>query len=203
MSLTDDSLRTAHFSMGAQSASSMPVLIRSNTTSLLDRASTLDQRDHRPNTLDYRTGNMDHRNNIMNHRTSTLDQRDHRTSTLDQRDHRTSTLEQRDHRTSTLDQRSKTMDRGCSMKEGQSRKLSMWVLCSSLNLGPVPQHGIRKSEFRCFGTKQFIRGPKQPSVDITELPWDKNHIVNCLIQFFIFYLHFIIFITLFIYTWEI
>ncbi|XP_039455080.1 serine/threonine-protein phosphatase 4 regulatory subunit 4 isoform X2 [Oreochromis aureus] len=121
----DDSLRTAHFSMGAQSASSMPVLIRSNTTSLLDRASTLDQRDHRPNTLDYRTGNMDHRNNIMNHRTSTLDQRDHRTSTLDQRDHRTSTLEQRDHRTSTLDQRSKTMDRGCSMKEGQSRKLSI------------------------------------------------------------------------------
>ncbi|KAL3979241.1 DNA polymerase delta subunit 2 [Sarotherodon galilaeus] len=121
----DDSLRTAHFSMGAQSASSMPVLIRSNTTSLLDRASTLDQRDHRtstleqrdhrPNTLDYRTGNMDHRNNIM----------DHRTSTLDQRDHRTSTLEQRDHRTSTLDQRSKTMDRRCSMKEGQSRKLSI------------------------------------------------------------------------------
>lgn len=135
MSLTDDSLRTAHFSMGAQSASSMPVLIRSNTTSLLDRASTLDQRDHRtsnleqrdhrPNTLDYRTVNMDHRNNIMDHRTSTLDQRDHRTSTLDQRDHRTSTLEQRDHRTSTLDQRSKTMDRGCGMKEGQSRKLSM------------------------------------------------------------------------------
>ncbi|XP_006793629.1 serine/threonine-protein phosphatase 4 regulatory subunit 4 [Neolamprologus brichardi] len=121
----DDSLRTAHFSMGAQSASSMPVLIRSNTTSLLDRASTLDQRDHRPNTLDYRTGNMDHRNNIMDHRTSTLDQRDHRTSTLDQRDHRTSTLEQRDHRTSTLDQRSKTMDRGCGMKEGQSRKLSI------------------------------------------------------------------------------
>ncbi|XP_042072358.1 serine/threonine-protein phosphatase 4 regulatory subunit 4 isoform X2 [Haplochromis burtoni] len=131
----DDSLRTAHFSMGAQSASSMPVLIRSNTTSLLDRASTLDQRDHRtstleqrdhrPNTLDYRTVNMDHRNNIMDHRTSTLDQRDHRTSTLDQRDHRTSTLEQRDHRTSTLDQRSKTMDRGCGMKEGQSRKLSI------------------------------------------------------------------------------
>ncbi|XP_039873764.1 serine/threonine-protein phosphatase 4 regulatory subunit 4 isoform X5 [Simochromis diagramma] len=121
----DDSLRTAHFSMGAQSASSMPVLIRSNTTSLLDRASTLDQRDHRtstleqrdhrPNTLDYRTVNMDHRNNIMDHRTSTLDQRDHRTSTLDQRDHRTS----------TLDQRSKTMDRGCGMKEGQSRKLSI------------------------------------------------------------------------------
>ncbi|XP_005753379.1 serine/threonine-protein phosphatase 4 regulatory subunit 4 isoform X2 [Pundamilia nyererei] len=131
----DDSLRTAHFSMGAQSASSMPVLIRSNTTSLLDRASTLDQRDHRtsnleqrdhrPNTLDYRTVNMDHRNNIVDHRTSTLDQRDHRTSTLDQRDHRTSTLEQRDHRTSTLDQRSKTMDRGCGMKEGQSRKLSI------------------------------------------------------------------------------
>uniref|UniRef100_A0A3Q0TA55 Protein phosphatase 4 regulatory subunit 4 n=1 Tax=Amphilophus citrinellus TaxID=61819 RepID=A0A3Q0TA55_AMPCI len=30
-----DSLRTSHFSMGAQSASSMPILIRSNTTSLL------------------------------------------------------------------------------------------------------------------------------------------------------------------------
>ncbi|XP_074470951.1 serine/threonine-protein phosphatase 4 regulatory subunit 4 isoform X1 [Sebastes fasciatus] len=169
----DDSLRTAHFSMATQSTSSMPVLIRSNTTSLLERASTLDhrsssmdhrtstidQRDHRTSTLDHRTSNMDHRNNMLeqrtgtmdhrtstldhrtttidqrdhrsstmdqrDHRTSTLDQRDHRTSTLDQRDHRTSTLDQRDHRTSTLDQRSKTMDRGCGVKDSQSRKLSI------------------------------------------------------------------------------
>uniref|UniRef100_UPI0037E769D2 serine/threonine-protein phosphatase 4 regulatory subunit 4 isoform X2 n=1 Tax=Semicossyphus pulcher TaxID=241346 RepID=UPI0037E769D2 len=199
LSNKDDSLRTAHFTMATQSTSSMPVLIRSNTTSLLDRASTLDhrnsimdhrtspleQRDHRTNTLDHRISNMDHRNNVMDHRTSSIDQRDHRTSTLDQRDHRTSTLdqrdhrtstleqrdhrtsaleqrdhrtsaleqrdhrtsaleqrdhrtsaleqrdhrtsalEQRDHRTSTLDQRSKTMDRGCGIKDSQSRKLSI------------------------------------------------------------------------------
>ncbi|XP_023251087.1 serine/threonine-protein phosphatase 4 regulatory subunit 4 isoform X2 [Seriola lalandi dorsalis] len=169
----DDSLRTVHFTMATQSTSSMPVLIRSNTTSLLDRASTLDhrtssmdhrassieQRDHRTGTLDHRTSNMDHRNNMVDHRTaamdhrtntldqrdhrsstldhrtstidqrdhrtSTLDQRDHRISTVDQRDHRTSTLDQRDHRSSTLDQRSKTMDRGCGVKESQSRKLSI------------------------------------------------------------------------------
>ncbi|XP_030260185.1 serine/threonine-protein phosphatase 4 regulatory subunit 4 isoform X5 [Sparus aurata] len=173
ISSKDDSLRTAHFTMATQSTPSMPVLIRSNTTSLLDRASTLDhrsstmehktstldQRDHRTITLDHRTSNMDHRNNMMeqrtgtmdhrtstlDHRTSTLDQRDHRTSTLDHRDHRTSTLDQRDlrtntldhrdhrtntldqrdHRTSTLDQRSKTMDRGCAVKDNQSRKLSI------------------------------------------------------------------------------
>ncbi|XP_030577329.1 serine/threonine-protein phosphatase 4 regulatory subunit 4 isoform X7 [Archocentrus centrarchus] len=115
LSSKDDSLRTSHFSMGAQSASSMPILIRSNTTSLLDRAGTLDQRDHRANTLDYRTGNIDHRNNIMDHRTNTLEQRDHRAIANDQRDHRSSALEQR----------SKTMDRGCRGKEGQSRKLSI------------------------------------------------------------------------------
>ncbi|KAM9339707.1 serine/threonine-protein phosphatase 4 regulatory subunit 4 [Symphorus nematophorus] len=189
MSSKDDALRTTHFTMVTQSTSSMPVLIRSNTTSLLDRASTLDhrtstldQRDHRTITLDHRTSNMDHRNNMMeqrtgisdhrpstteqrdhrsssmdqrdhrtntldqrdhrtstmdqrdhrtstmdqrDHRTSTLDQRDHRTSTMDQRDHRTSTLDQRDHRTTTLDQRSKTMDRGCGVKDSQSRKLSI------------------------------------------------------------------------------
>lgn len=131
--------------MATQSTSSMPVLIRSNTTSLLDRASTLehrsspmdhkstplDQRDHRTITLDHRSSNMDHRNNMMEQRTSTMDHRtstlDHRTSTIDQRDHRPGTMDQRDHRTSTLDQRSKTMDRGCGMKDGQSRKLSMWV----------------------------------------------------------------------------
>ncbi|TKS65081.1 Serine/threonine-protein phosphatase 4 regulatory subunit 4 [Collichthys lucidus] len=62
-----DSLRTAHFTMASQSSSSMPVLIRSNTTSLLDRASTLD-----------------HRSGSMDHRTSTLEQRDHRTITLEQ-----------------------------------------------------------------------------------------------------------------------
>ncbi|KAM6906161.1 serine/threonine-protein phosphatase 4 regulatory subunit 4 [Lycodopsis pacificus] len=143
MSLSkDDPLRTAHFS--TQSTSSMPVLIRSNTTSLLERASTLDhrtssldQRDHRTSALDHRTCNMDHRNNMMeqrtgtmNHRTTTVDQRDHRTSTLDhrtidQRDHRTSTLDHRDHRISTMDQRSKTMDRGCGVKDSQSRKLSI------------------------------------------------------------------------------
>ncbi|XP_051265002.1 serine/threonine-protein phosphatase 4 regulatory subunit 4 isoform X2 [Dicentrarchus labrax] len=149
LSSKDDSLRTAHFTMATQSTSSMPVLIRSNTTSLLDRASTLDhrtgtldQRDHRTITLDHRASNMDqrdhrtsnmdqrdhrtsntdHRNNMMEQRTGTMD---HRTSTLDQRDHRTSTLDQRDHRTSTLDQRSKTMDRGCGVKDSQSRKLSI------------------------------------------------------------------------------
>ncbi|XP_075968286.1 serine/threonine-protein phosphatase 4 regulatory subunit 4 [Anarhichas minor] len=162
MSLSkDDPLRTAHFSTATQSTSSMPVLIRSNTTSLLERASTLDhrtssldqrdhrtstldhrtssldQRDHRTSTLDHRTCNMDHRNNMMeqrtgtmDHRTTTIDQRDHRTSTLDhrtidQRDHRTSTLDHRDHRISTMDQRSKTMDRGCGVKDSQSRKLSI------------------------------------------------------------------------------
>ncbi|XP_068565302.1 serine/threonine-protein phosphatase 4 regulatory subunit 4 isoform X2 [Cebidichthys violaceus] len=179
MSLSkDDPLRTAHFSTVTQSTSSMPVLIRSNTTSLLERASTLDhrtssldqrdhrtstldhrtssldqrdhrtstldhrtssldQRDHRTSTLDHRTCNMDHRNNMMeqrtgtmDHRTTTIDQRDHRTSTLDhrtidQRDHRTSTLDHRDHRISTMDQRSKTMDRGCGVKDSQSRKLSI------------------------------------------------------------------------------
>ncbi|XP_027131996.1 serine/threonine-protein phosphatase 4 regulatory subunit 4 isoform X4 [Larimichthys crocea] len=152
----DDSLRTAHFTMASQSSSSMPVLIRSNTTSLLDRASTLDhrsssmdhrtstleQRDHRTITLEQRTSSMDHRTTTLDHRTTTIDQRDHRTSTLDhrmttidqrdhrtntidQRDHRTSTMDQRDHRTSTMDQRSKTMDRGCGVKDSQSRKLSI------------------------------------------------------------------------------
>ncbi|XP_070705438.1 serine/threonine-protein phosphatase 4 regulatory subunit 4 [Pempheris klunzingeri] len=91
LSSKDDSLRTAHFTMATQSTTSMPVLICSNTTSLLDRGSTLD----------------------------------HRTSTLDQREHRTNTLDQREHRTSTLDQRSKTMDRGCGVKDSQSRKLSI------------------------------------------------------------------------------
>ncbi|XP_068454819.1 serine/threonine-protein phosphatase 4 regulatory subunit 4 [Clinocottus analis] len=123
MSLSkDDPLRTAHFSTATQSTASMPVLIRSNTTSLLERASTLDhrtssldQRDHRTSTLDHRLCNMDHRNNMMDQRTSTIDQRDHRTSNMDQRDHRTS----------NMDQRSKTMDRGCGVKDSQSRKLSI------------------------------------------------------------------------------
>ncbi|TKS65102.1 Serine/threonine-protein phosphatase 4 regulatory subunit 4 [Collichthys lucidus] len=117
----DDSLRTAHFTMASQSSSSMPVLIRSNTTSLLDRASTLDhrsgsmdhrtstleQRDHRTITLEQRTSSMDHRTSTLDHRTTTIDQRDHRTSTLD---HRTTTIDQRDHRTSTLDHRTTTID---------------------------------------------------------------------------------------------
>jgi len=109
----DDPLRTAHFSTATQSTSSMPVLIRSNTISLLDRASTLDQRDHITSTLPHKTRQMDRRNNMMEQRTM---------------DHRTSATDQRDHRTSTMDQRSKTMDRGCRVKDGQSRKLSMWVL---------------------------------------------------------------------------
>ncbi|XP_041814391.1 serine/threonine-protein phosphatase 4 regulatory subunit 4 isoform X2 [Chelmon rostratus] len=152
LSSKDDSLRTAHFTMATQSTSSMPVLIRSNTTSLLDRASTLehrsspmdhkstplDQRDHRTITLDHRSSNMDHRNNMMEQRTSTMDHRtstlDHRTSTIDQRDHRPGTMDQRDHRTSTLDQRSKTMDRGCGMKDGQSRKLSISRKSNSFNV---------------------------------------------------------------------
>ncbi|KAM7368459.1 hypothetical protein PAMP_014673 [Pampus punctatissimus] len=59
----DESLRTAHFTMATlsqtQSTPSMPVLIRSNTTSLLDRTSTLDQRDHRTSTLDQRSKSID------------------------------------------------------------------------------------------------------------------------------------------------
>ncbi|XP_032364388.1 serine/threonine-protein phosphatase 4 regulatory subunit 4, partial [Etheostoma spectabile] len=108
----DDSLRTAHFSLVTQSSSSMPVLIRSNTTSLLDRVGTLDHRTSTLDQRDHRTSNMDHRNNLMeqrtgkmDHRTSTIDQRDHRPSSLDQREHRPSLLDQRDHRPSTLDQR--------------------------------------------------------------------------------------------------
>ncbi|KAM3849524.1 serine/threonine-protein phosphatase 4 regulatory subunit 4-like, partial [Diretmus argenteus] len=105
LSSNDDSLRTPHFTVVTLSptpstSSSMPVLIRSNTTSLLDRAST---------TLD-RTSTVDHRT------TTTLDQR---SNTLD---HRTSTL---DHRTSTLDQRSKTIDQ--RPNGPKDRKLSLWV----------------------------------------------------------------------------
>ncbi|XP_027896727.1 serine/threonine-protein phosphatase 4 regulatory subunit 4 isoform X3 [Xiphophorus couchianus] len=114
-STRDDSVRTAHFTLTTQSTSSMPVLIRSKTTSLLDHASLLEQREHRTSTLDHRTGNRDQRNHMMEHRTSSLEEREHRTSTLDHRDHRTS----------TLGQRSKTMERGSGMKDSQSRKLSM------------------------------------------------------------------------------
>ncbi|XP_053301311.1 serine/threonine-protein phosphatase 4 regulatory subunit 4 isoform X1 [Pleuronectes platessa] len=64
----DGCLRNAHFTLSTQSISSMPVLIRSNTTSLLDRAGTL---DHRTSSIDQRTTNIDHRD----HRTSTLEQR--------------------------------------------------------------------------------------------------------------------------------
>ncbi|XP_032440755.1 serine/threonine-protein phosphatase 4 regulatory subunit 4 isoform X4 [Xiphophorus hellerii] len=114
-STRDDSVRTPHFTLTTQSTSSMPVLIRSKTTSLLDQASLLEQREHRTSTLDHRTGNRDQRNHMMEHRTSSLEEREHRTSTLDHRDHRTS----------TLGQRSKTMERGSGMKDSQSRKLSM------------------------------------------------------------------------------
>lgn len=116
--LTADSVSSTRYTMTTQS-SSMPVLVRSNTTSLLDWAST----------LDHRSSNMDHQNNLkelranrMEHRSSMLD---HRTSTLDQRDHRTYTLDQRDHRTGTLYQRSKTMDRNYGAKDSHSKKLSM------------------------------------------------------------------------------
>uniref|UniRef100_A0A1A8LLD8 Protein phosphatase 4, regulatory subunit 4 n=2 Tax=Nothobranchius pienaari TaxID=704102 RepID=A0A1A8LLD8_9TELE len=165
MSTKDDSVRAAHFTLTTQSTSSMPVLIRSNTTSLLDRASILDQKDHRIRTLDHRTSNMDHRNNMMEYRTSNLDQRDFRTSILDQREHRTSTLDKRDfrtsildqrehrtstldkrdfrtsildqreHRTSTLGQRSKTMDHGYGTSDSQSKKLSINRKPSSFQSG--------------------------------------------------------------------
>ncbi|KAF3703294.1 Serine/threonine-protein phosphatase 4 regulatory subunit 4 [Channa argus] len=115
----EDSLRTTHFTMATQSTSSMPVLIRSNTTSLLDRASALDQRDHRTSTLEHRTSTLDHRTSNMDHRNNMIDQR---ASTID---HRTSTLDQREQRTSALDQHSKTMERGCGVKDSQSRKLSI------------------------------------------------------------------------------
>ncbi|KAF7231137.1 serine/threonine-protein phosphatase 4 regulatory subunit 4 [Nothobranchius furzeri] len=165
MSTKDDSVRAAHFTLTTQSTSSMPVLICSNTTSLLDRASILDQKDHRIRTLDHRTSNMDHRNNMMEYRTSNLDQRDFRTSILDQRDFRTSNLDQRDfrtsildqrehrtstldkrdfrtsisdqreHRTSTLGQRSKTMDHGYGTSDSQSKKLSINRKPSSFQSG--------------------------------------------------------------------
>uniref|UniRef100_A0A1A7ZHR8 Protein phosphatase 4, regulatory subunit 4 n=1 Tax=Nothobranchius furzeri TaxID=105023 RepID=A0A1A7ZHR8_NOTFU len=155
MSTKDDSVRAAHFTLTTQSTSSMPVLICSNTTSLLDRASILDQKDHRIRTLDHRTSNMDHRNNMMEYRTSNLDQRDFRTSNLDQRDFRTSILDQREHRTSTLDkrdfrtsisdqrehrtstlgQRSKTMDHGYGTSDSQSKKLSINRKPSSFQSG--------------------------------------------------------------------
>ncbi|KAM9840447.1 serine/threonine-protein phosphatase 4 regulatory subunit 4 [Aulostomus maculatus] len=116
----DNSLRTAHFTMATQSTSSMPVLIRSNTTSLLDRtssaehrSSSIDQRDHRTSTIDHRNNMMDQRTSNgdhRDHRASTMDHRDHRSSTMDHRDHRSSTIDQRDHRASTLDHRTSTMD---------------------------------------------------------------------------------------------
>ncbi|KAL6095417.1 ppp4r4 [Pungitius sinensis] len=133
MSMTkDEPLRTAHFSTTTQSTSSMPVLIHSNTTSLIERtsimdhrASSMDHRDHRTSTLDHRICKMEHRNNMMEQITGTMDQRDLRTATIDKRNQRTTTLDQREHRTSTLDQHSKTMDRGCAIKDKQSRKLSI------------------------------------------------------------------------------
>ncbi|XP_067338311.1 serine/threonine-protein phosphatase 4 regulatory subunit 4 isoform X1 [Channa argus] len=124
----EDSLRTTHFTMATQSTSSMPVLIRSNTTSLLDRASALDQRDHRTSTLEHRTSTLDHRTSNMDHRNNMIDQR---ASTID---HRTSTLDQREQRTSALDQHSKTMERGCGVKDSQSRKLSINRKSNSFNV---------------------------------------------------------------------
>ncbi|KAM4632844.1 serine/threonine-protein phosphatase 4 regulatory subunit 4 [Polymixia lowei] len=141
----DDSLRTTHFTVATASLSqtpsrsSMPVLIRRNTTSTLEHRSTSTLEHRTASTLEHRsTSTLDQRTaSTLDQRTaSTLDHRtastvDHRTtSTLDHRttstvDHRTaSTL---DHRTtSTLDQRSNTLDhRTNGAKEGQSRKLSI------------------------------------------------------------------------------
>ncbi|XP_076021395.1 serine/threonine-protein phosphatase 4 regulatory subunit 4 isoform X2 [Genypterus blacodes] len=99
----NDSLRTTHFTMATlsqtASTSSVPVLIRSNTTSLLDRTS-----------MDHRTSMKDRRTNTLDHRTS---MKDHRASSVD---HITNTLEQRNN---TIDQRSN------GTKDTQSRKLSI------------------------------------------------------------------------------
>ncbi|XP_075872618.1 serine/threonine-protein phosphatase 4 regulatory subunit 4 isoform X2 [Nelusetta ayraudi] len=126
LSSKDDSLRGSHFTLATQSTSSMPVLIRSNTTSLLDRAGTLDHRasnmeqksstldhrdlrtitlEHRNNMVEPRTVSLEHRNSTVDHRSGTLDKRDHRTGTLSQKDHRTSTLDHREHRVNSLDHR--------------------------------------------------------------------------------------------------
>ncbi|XP_011610127.2 serine/threonine-protein phosphatase 4 regulatory subunit 4 isoform X1 [Takifugu rubripes] len=114
----DDCLSSTRYTMTTQS-SSMPVLIRSNTTSLLDRVSTSDHRssnvDHQNNVKEMRTKRMEHKSSILDHRTSTFEQTDHRTYTLDQRDHRISTLYQR----------SKTMDRNYGGKDSHSKKLSI------------------------------------------------------------------------------
>ncbi|XP_038161313.1 serine/threonine-protein phosphatase 4 regulatory subunit 4 isoform X2 [Cyprinodon tularosa] len=123
-STRDDSGRMAHFTLTTQSTSSMPVLIRSKTTSLLDQAGMLEQRDPRTSKLDPRTGNREHRNNMMEHRTSSLEEREHRTISLDHRDPRTS----------TLGQRSKTMERGSGMMDSQSRRLSINRKSSSFQL---------------------------------------------------------------------
>lgn len=116
--LTEDSLSSAHYTLTTQSAS-MPVLVRSNTTSLLERARTSEPRgsnpEHQNHLKDLRTNRTEHRSSILEHRASTLEQRDHRTFTLDQREHRAATLYQR----------SKTMDRNHGAKDGHSKKLSM------------------------------------------------------------------------------
>nr|XP_043904741.1 serine/threonine-protein phosphatase 4 regulatory subunit 4 isoform X2 [Solea senegalensis] len=103
----DDSLRTAHFTLTSQSTSSMPFLICSNTSSLLENRTS--SKDHGSSKTDRRTNVLDHRTGLVDHRTSTLD---HRTTALD-------------YRTRTLDQRSRTMERGCGVKDSQSRKLSV------------------------------------------------------------------------------
>lgn len=100
-------------------SSSVPVLIRSNTTSLLDRAGTS---DHRSSTADHQNSIKDLTTNRTEHRSSVSDRR---TSTFEQMDHRTYVLDQRDHRIGTLYQRSKTMDRNFGVKDSHSKKLSM------------------------------------------------------------------------------
>ncbi|XP_037541611.1 serine/threonine-protein phosphatase 4 regulatory subunit 4 [Nematolebias whitei] len=69
LSTKDDSMRTSHFTLNTQTTSSVPVLIRSNTTSLLDQASVLDQRDHRTSSLDQRVL----RTRTLGQRSKTLD----------------------------------------------------------------------------------------------------------------------------------
>ncbi|KAF7644696.1 hypothetical protein LDENG_00217410 [Lucifuga dentata] len=83
----DDSVRTAHFTMATlsqtPSASSVPVLIRSNTTSLLDRTSTM---DHRTSMKDHRTCvSLDHRTRTLEQRSKSIDQHSSGTKDMDSR----------------------------------------------------------------------------------------------------------------------
>ncbi|XP_034018304.1 LOW QUALITY PROTEIN: serine/threonine-protein phosphatase 4 regulatory subunit 4 [Thalassophryne amazonica] len=107
----DDSLRTAHFPMATISPTlstpSMPVLIRSNTSSLLDR----------PSTLEHKSSSVEQRNSIKEYRTSAVEPK---ASTLNNRG------STKDHRISSVDQHSKTAEQHSSgTKDNPSRKLSV------------------------------------------------------------------------------